>query len=265
MPMDGFVTVNGLRIHYVDFGGDGRPTVAIHGIASSGWSWADVAAGLGSSARVIAPDLRGHADSQCSPTDSYGSEDAAADIAALIQELQLGEVDVIGHSWGGLIAVALTAQGDVQVRRLVIVDIAPSSTAKPEEVPPRQVEFDTWEAALESERKRSPRATDAAITNLTDRTYRPAEGGRFVKKMDPSFLTRWQFRAEDHWEALRKLGQPALVVKAAGSQTIPEDVAERMASTLPHGRRATVQDSGHAIHVENPAGLLAAVKPFLQG
>src|SRR5690606_12222855 len=155
-----------------DFGGNGRPTVAIHGIASSGWTWAEVAAGL-SSARVVAPDLRGHADTQWSPTDSYASDDAAADVAALASALHLGEVDVIGHSWGGLIAVALAARGDVSIRRLVIVDIAPSSTAKPEEVAPRQVEFDDWHSALESERKRSPRATDAAIETLTDRTYRP--------------------------------------------------------------------------------------------
>jgi pimeloyl-ACP methyl ester carboxylesterase len=264
MPTDGFVTVNGLRIHYVDFGGDGRPTVAIHGIASSGWSWADVAAGLGTAARVIAPDLRGHADSQWSPTDSYGSSDAAADVAGLVHALGLSEVDVIGHSWGGLIAVALASRGDVSVRRLAIVDIAPSSTAKPEEVAPRQVEFDTWDAALESERKRSPRASDAAIESLTDRTYRPAEGGRFVKKIDPSFLARWQFRAEDHWAALGNLAQPTLVVKAAGSQTIPEETGERMASALHHGRWVIVPETGHAVHVENPAGLLAVLKPFLE-
>jgi pimeloyl-ACP methyl ester carboxylesterase len=265
MTQDGFATVNGLRLHYVDFGGGGRPTVAIHGIASTGWSWAEIAAGLGTGARVVAPDLRGHAESQWSPDDRYGSDDAAADIAGLVSELGLGEVDVIGHSWGGLVAVALAARGDVAVRRLVISDIAPSSTAKPDEVAPRQTEFDSWTEALESERKRSPRASEGAIAALTDRTYQPAEGGRFVKRMDPSFLRRWQFRAEDHWDRLAGLSQPTLVVKAAGSQTIPEEVAERMATTLPHGRWVAVADTGHAIHVENPAGFLAVVKPFLEG
>jgi pimeloyl-ACP methyl ester carboxylesterase len=264
MPKDGFATVNGLRIHYIDFRGEGRPVVCIHGIASTGWSWEQIRTGL-AGARVIAPDLRGHADSQWSPTATYGSADAAADITELVGQLGLGELDVIGHSWGGLIAIALADQLGSQVRRLVIVDIPPSSTAKPDEVPPRQVQFDVWEEAVEAERKRSPRATDAAIASLTDRTYRPAEGGGFVKKLDPTFLARWDFRAEDHWGTLARLQQPTLVVKAAGSTTVPDEIAEKMASTLHHGRWATVADSGHAIHVENPAGLLALVKPFLAG
>ena len=54
-------------------------------------------------------------------------------------------------------------------------------------------------------------------------------------------------------------------MKAAGSTTVPDEVAEKMASTLRHGRWASVADSGHAIHVENPAGLLAVVMPFLAG
>ena len=224
-----------------------------------------MAAGLGDAARVIAPDLRGHADTQWSPTDRYGSADAAADIAALIAELNLGKVDVIGHSWGGLIAISLAARLRSGVRRLVVVDIPPSSSAKPNEVAPRQVQFDTWDAVVEAERKRAAKASGAAIATLADRTYRPADGGGFVKKMDPSFLSTWQFRVEDHWADLASLSQPTLVVKAAGSATVPDDVAERMASTLRHGQWASVPDSGHAIHVENPAGLLAVVKPFLEG
>lgn len=267
MPKDGFATVNGLRIHYMDFGarqaGDGRPVVAIHGIATGGWTWRDVAAGLG--LRVIAPDLRGHADSQWSPSDSYRSDDAAGDIAALIAQLGLGQVDIIGHSWGGLIAISLAARASSPVQRLVVVDIPPSTTAKPDEVPPRQVQFDTWEAVVESERKRAPRATDAAIANVADRTYRAAEGGGFVKKLDPSFLRRWQFRSEDHWGRLAALTQPTLVVKAANSATVPDEVAEKMAITIPNGQWAVVPDSGHGVQVENPAGLVAVVKPFLEG
>jgi pimeloyl-ACP methyl ester carboxylesterase len=70
MPTDAFVTANALRLHYVDFGGQGWPTLAIHGIASGGWSWQEVATGLAGGARVIAPDLRGHADSQWAPDGS---------------------------------------------------------------------------------------------------------------------------------------------------------------------------------------------------
>ena len=263
MPKDGFLTVNGLRIHYIDFRGEGRPVVAIHGIASAGMVWRELRGALGR--RVVATDLRGHGDSQWSPDGTYGSADAAADIAGVIAKLDLGEVDVIGHSWGGLIAMSLADRLGAQARRLVVVDIPPSSAQKPEEVTPRQVQFDTWEAALEAERKRSPRGSDAAIANLADRTYRPAEGGGFVKKLDPVFLRRWDFRTEDHWGTLARLAQPTLIVKGAGSPTVPDDVAQRMADALPNGRWVTVPDTGHAVHVENPSGFIAEVKPFLEG
>ena len=262
MPKDGFVTANGLRIHYVDFRGEGRPIVAIHGMGSTGWVWRELPRALGR--RVVATDLRGHSDSQWNPDGSYFSADAAADIAGVIDALGLGQVDVIGHSWGGLIAVSLADRLGDRVRRLVVVDIPPSSTQMPEEVAPRQVEFDTWEAALESEKKRSPRGSDEALANLTDRTYRPADGGRFVKKIDPVLLRRWDFRTEDHWATLARLSQPTLVIKGGNSPTVPDDAAQRMADTLRDGRWVTVPDTGHAVHIENPAGFHAVVKPFLE-
>src|SRR5262245_28243159 len=135
MAQDGFATVNGLRLHYVDFGGSGRPTVAIHGITSAGWSFTDVAAGLQGVAHLIAPDTRGHGDSQWSAEAAYGSADAASDVIGVIDDLGLREVDLIGHSWGGLIALTVASRIGARIRRLVMIDIAPSSTAKPDEVP----------------------------------------------------------------------------------------------------------------------------------
>jgi pimeloyl-ACP methyl ester carboxylesterase len=265
MPKDGFATVNGMRLHYVDFGGSGRPTIAIHGITSAGWSWLDVASGLGEGVRLIAPDTRGHGDSQWSATRAYGSADAAEDVAGLIQTLGLDEVDLVGHSWGALIAASLAARPGSRIRRLVMIDIAPSSTARSDDVPPRPLGFDTWDATVAHERTRNPRASDASLTNLVDRTYRPTEGGGFVRKADPIFLSSWQFRDEDHWAELGEIQGPTLVVKAANSTSLPDDVAERMVSTLGNGRRAAVIDTGHSVHIENPAGLIAAIRPFLGG
>jgi pimeloyl-ACP methyl ester carboxylesterase len=265
MAQDGFVTVNGLRLHYTDFGGSGRPTVAVHGITSAGASFADVAAGLQGVSRLIAPDTRGHGDSQWSAEDAYGSDDAASDVIGVMDALGLGQVDLIGHSWGGLIGLTVASRLGSRIRRLVMIDIAPSSTAKPEEVPPRPASFETWDEALAHERTRNPRASDAALTNLVDRTYRMGEGGRFVRKVDPSFLKRWQFRTEDHWEKLGKVTQPTLLVRAAGGPAVSDEIGARIIAALRDGRLESVSDTGHSIHIENPTGLLAVVRPFLEG
>jgi pimeloyl-ACP methyl ester carboxylesterase len=264
MAQDGFATVNGLRLHYIDFGGSGRPTVAVHGITSAAASYVDVAAGLQGTARLIAADTRGHGDSQWSAADEYGSEAAASDVIGLMDTLGLGEVDLIGHSWGGLISLTVAARAGSRIRRLVMIDIAPSSTAKPEDVPPRPAGFDTWDEAVAHERTRNPRASDAALTNLVDRTYRMGDGGRFVRKVDPSFLSRWQFRSEDHWDKLGKVSQPTLLVRAAGGTAVSDEVGARIVGALKNGRLESVPDTGHSIHIENPAGLLAVVRPFLE-
>jgi pimeloyl-ACP methyl ester carboxylesterase len=264
MAQDGFLTANGLRLHYVDFGGSGRPTVAIHGIVSAGWSFADVAGGLGGVARIIAPDTRGHGDSQWSPETAYGTDDAAADVIGVIESLGLGEVDLVGHSWGGLIALSVAAQLGSKVRKLVMIDIAPSSTAKPEDVAPRPASFDTWDEAIAHERTRVPRATDAALANLVDRTYRSGEGGRFVRKVDPTFLSLWQFRSEDHWDRLSSIRQPTMLVRAAGGAAVNDELGARIIGALKDGRLESVSDTGHSIHIENPTGLVAVLRPFLE-
>jgi pimeloyl-ACP methyl ester carboxylesterase len=145
-----------------------------------------------------------------------------------------------------------------------MIDIAPSSTAKPEDVPPRPLGFDTWDEAIAHERTRNPRASDEALTRLVDRTYRPGEGGRFVRRVDPTFLSRWQFRTEDHWDVLGKITQPTLLVRAAGGTAVSDEIGARIVAALKDGRLESVPETGHSIHIENPTGLVAVIKPFLE-
>src|SRR5262249_4633730 len=93
----------------------------VHGITSSSLSWIRVGPRLGEQTRVIALDLKGHGDSD-RPAAGYRVADQARDVAELCRVLELGQIDLIGHSLGGGIALQLAVDGGVPIRRLVLED-----------------------------------------------------------------------------------------------------------------------------------------------
>ncbi len=107
---------------YQDLGPVDAPVVLlIHGIMSDSTTWtraADLLAERGY--RVLAPDLLGHGESD-KPTDGYQLEDFAASLVALLTELGATGVTVVGHSFGGAVAMQLAHDQPELVRRLVLV------------------------------------------------------------------------------------------------------------------------------------------------
>ena len=88
-----------------------RPVaVLIHGITSSSLSWIRVAPRLAERTRVIAVDLKGHGDSD-RPADGYSVTDQAREIGELCGVLELGQIELFGHSIGGGIALQMAADG----------------------------------------------------------------------------------------------------------------------------------------------------------
>src|SRR5262249_11553576 len=90
-----YLVAGGLRLHLVQFAGEGRPTVCLHGVTGNGFAWSRVAERLAGSARVLGLDLRGHGDSQWSGSGAYTTEDHAADLEAVVESVG-GTVNLVG-------------------------------------------------------------------------------------------------------------------------------------------------------------------------
>ena len=258
----GFVHADGLRLHYVDYGGSGRPIVCLHGVTGHAWVWAGVADRLTGIGRVVATDLRGFGDSQWSAAASYSTEDHLGDLEAIVASLDVAEIDLVGSSWGGLIAIAYAAAHPDAVRRLALVDVAPSSNQGEEEVPPMTYDFATHAEVLAAERAANPNAPDETIEVSASQGTRPGDDGRLYRKRDPLFMRRWPFRADDRWSELASLKMPALVVHAANG-FIPAELAERMAEQIPNATLVDIDRSGHVVPLENPSALADALFSFL--
>jgi len=258
----GFVHANGLRLHYLDHGGSGRPVVCLHGVTGHAWVWAGVADALVDLGHLIATDLRGFGDSQWSATEAYSTDDHVADLDAIVSSVGAEEVDLVGSSWGGLVSIAFAAANPGTVRRLALIDVAPSSQQSVDEVPPMAYDFADHAEAVAAERAANPNAPDDMIEIAALHGTRPGEGGRLYRKRDPLFLRKWPFRADDRWAELGGLEIPVLVAHAADS-FIPKEVADRMAKETPNATSVEIEGSGHVVPLENPSALADALSAFL--
>jgi pimeloyl-ACP methyl ester carboxylesterase len=112
-----------LRLHYVDWGNDDAPPlVLVHGGRDHARSWDWVAERLCDRWHVIAPDLRGHGDSQWSLDGGYTMAGYLYDLAQLAHRRTLAPVALIGHSLGGNIATRYTGLYPDKVKRLVSIE-----------------------------------------------------------------------------------------------------------------------------------------------
>ena len=121
LPTEKWADVGPLRMRYLDWGGDGPPIVALHGLASTG-NWYDIVARLlRSSYRVIAPDQRGHGQTT-QASSGYDWQTLASDVTGLMDWENISQATVLGHSWGGHVASALAAHFPERVRKLVMIE-----------------------------------------------------------------------------------------------------------------------------------------------
>lgn len=97
---DSYLDSDGLSFHYVDYGGQGRDLLLLHGLASNARFWQLIAPYLAENFRVFALDQRGHGTS-AKPANGYDFPTVAADVASVVNSLGLERPIIVGHSWGG--------------------------------------------------------------------------------------------------------------------------------------------------------------------
>jgi len=105
---------------YSDTGGPGMPVIFLHGSGCDSDDWGDIPRQLGPACRAVAIDFRGHGYS-AAPTDSFALEDLGADVTALAAYLCLRPFAIVGHSLGGMVAMAVASRCDA-VTGLVLLE-----------------------------------------------------------------------------------------------------------------------------------------------
>jgi esterase len=275
-PTSKLLTVNGLRVHYLDWGDAGLPPiVCVHGYTSSAQAFNAPARAVQDRFHLIAPDVRGHGESAWSPAGEYQYLDQVSDLAALVDRLGLARFTLIGTSMGGIIAMAYAGAHPERLRGLVINDIGPDveggSQRITQMVGSRPEEFAMLEDAMAYRRQMSPIVAGRSEEDqreLALGVLRQRPDGRWVWKMDPAYVQQRVQRGPPPrpalWPVLEHLPFPTLVVWGTESDVLSEAQARRMVQILPRGELVAVPGVGHAPTLVEPV-VLAALERLLAG
>ena len=268
------VVLNHLRLHVLEWGDPGLPTVLLlHGGNQSAHAWDLVSLHLADRYHVLALDQRGHGDSEWTREADYSAPAMARDARMLLEREGVTNPIVIGHSMGGQVALTLTVADPQLARALVIVDVGPVVSEEGARTignfVTRNVEFDSIEAFVEQVAGYDPFRQRAHMERTARYNLVQRVDGKYISKSDrilhdESFRKLRAERAEQVGiEAVREIGVPTLVVRGERSNILTVEAAEEFAAVLSDGSLVTVPDCGHNVQTQNTTGFLAAVRPFL--
>jgi pimeloyl-ACP methyl ester carboxylesterase len=255
--------------------------VLLHGFLDLAWGWRPVVdAGLAGRFHIVAPDMRGHGDSdRVGPGGYYHFMDYLADIDDLTRQLGRGRVSLVGHSMGGSVASMYAGAFPDRVHRLAVLEgMGPPVLGMPM---PRRIAgwVEAWrQTRTEPARTyasraeaaarlcaHDPRLSAALAEELAERGTVEVDGGvRF--KHDPLHVTRgpYPFNLEYAQALWRNITCPTLLVEAAESRfmSLLGDRAERY-GCVPHAQQHVIADADHMMHRHQPAAVAAALSAFL--
>jgi len=274
---DAAVTVPGGRIldlpggdiQVIDRGPrDGSPIVLIHCFSCAMDYWDGMLPRLGADHRVIAVDLRGHGGSE-KPDSGYTPPEQASLVAEALRELGVEDAEVVGHSLGGSVSVALAEAAPELVDRVVIIDMPPDHsygdlgfiaglafqpvlgealwTIKPDFSVRQGLEvafapgFDIPDAFVDD------------VNRLTYTAYDESPSGT------DEFLDE-----ESLDQRMRDTGKPLMVLMGAEEQIVndPQRALDQYASAVPSAETHLIAGAGHSPNVEKPAQTSALVLAF---
>ena len=111
-----------LRLHYLDWGNDGvPPLLMIHGNRDHCHNWDWMAERLADDYHILAPDLRGHGDSQWNVGSAYAISEFVYDVAQLVRQTKIAPVRIVAHSLGGSVSLQYAGTFPDEVTKLVTI------------------------------------------------------------------------------------------------------------------------------------------------
>lgn len=289
-PTSHTYTSQRLRLNYVDWGNPGAPPlVLVHGMRDHARSWDVVAAALRDRWHVIAPDLRGHGDSEWQHDGGYGLAGCVCDLAELVRQRELAPVTLIGHSLGGNVAVRYAGIFPAEVKRLVCIEgLGPSPAVMAERLArPVAERMAAWVEVQRRLKTRAPRrypAIEDAIARMqaAHPDFTPAQAAHLVRhgvvgdagdgdsggwrfKFDPSVAVPppVDLTVADIEALWANVACPVLLVYG-GRSWASNPAHDGRAGHFRDARVVLVEDAGHWVHHNRPDFFVATVAEFLE-
>ena len=267
-----FVQVNGLRLHYLGWGGQGRPPlVCLHGNTGQAGTWDFFGRRVRDTYRVTALDQRGHGDSDWAE-DGYEPALYAADLGGFLDHLGVASATLVGLSLGGIVSMTFAAMHPERVEKLVLVDIAPeASAAARERMASSQGYPSSFRSLDEAEAWARGDYMWAIGPGLRDDLagrLKPLDGGGLTWKADPEVFNperprRWTRDPQAVWDGFARIACPILLVRGGESDLVSDETVERMSQVHSNCHTVDLAGASHNVVVDKPDEFIEAVSPFL--
>ncbi|MGA7928666.1 MAG: alpha/beta hydrolase [Candidatus Sulfotelmatobacter sp.] len=275
------VVRDGVELHYEERG-DGTPLIFVHGSLSDGSYWHDQLAPFAQAGfHVIAYSRRYNFPNKNKARPGYSAVVDADDLAALIQKLHLGKVDVVGHSYGALTALFLAVRHPELVRRLVLCEAPAVSLlghlhgdqsalgketladiqarmVKPMQAAFRKGDGEEGVRVFIGYVMRNPQAWDNMSKAAHEETLKNVEEwnvmmttGELFPNLDP--------------KAVEKIHAPVLLLSGQKSYPFLGLIDEELARLIPDNRRIILPGATHQMWFEQPAECRKDVLEFFRG
>ena len=270
----------------------------LHGHTDCAWSWHHISSALAEKYRVLAPDLRGHGDSDwCSP---YADQFLAGDLLNLMDHCELKKTSVVAHSLGSHAASFVAGCFPDRVERLVLVEgFGPPRKAEPvngarwrqqssqfidmARTSPVQRSFPNVDVVLEKFKKIYPNLNEEVASLIVEKSVRFTEEG-VEWKWDPMtrdwITTSDPDRYEQVWEGIEcatlavlgrdsydrfwsKMMPPGVGYFGMDLSPIDDEVLKPRISRFNDCQLEIIDDCGHMVHYEQPDKLLQVLGNFL--
>ena len=273
-----------LRLHYLDWGNEGAPPLLlIHGNRDHCHNWDWVAQTLRDDYHIIAPDLRGHGDSQWSLGSTYGSAEFVYDIAQLVHQAKLAPLSIIAHSLGGSVALKYAGIFPENVQKLAVIEGLGGpwwmrsdrpvherlrdwieGTRKMSGRAPRK--YESLEVAYERMHETNPHLNQEQARHLTVHGSNQNEDGTYTWKFDnyTHASTPYDMGLQQTQELWRNISCQVLLL--SGSESWGRRVMD-MGDPLKNFQNAhheVIDNAGHWMHHDQLAKFLELTQAFLK-
>jgi non-heme chloroperoxidase len=254
----------GVEVPIVDQGSrEGVPVVLLHGITDSWRSYEPVLPGLNEAFRVIAVTLRGHGEAS-KPDAGYAIADFGADVAALLDALEISRAVIAGHSLGSVVAQQVAAIRPERVAGLVLIGALFPEPGKPIMQTYWEEFFSTLVDPLDP----------AVVREFQESTLvQPAPPGFLDTVVDeslkaPAHVWRDSWHAlvtMDLRAALPSVEAPSLLIWGDQDTLALKADQNALLSCLPNSRLVVHEGAGHSVHWEEPERVVVEINEFVSG
>lgn len=269
------VSNGSVDLHYTDSGGDGRPVVLIHGWPLSGASWSkQIPALVEAGYRALAYDRRGFGQSSKPGTDStYDYDTLTSDLDALLTELDLRDVTLVGFSMGGgEVARYVGNHGEDRLHSIALTAAIPPCLRKDDEHPDGAMGPDDvagMQAALQADREGFfegftqnffSAGGELKVTEA-ERSEAKALAAQADLHAAATCIASW---IEDFTDDLDKVTVPLLVIHGDADAIVPVEVSgQRAADQVAGSELVVIADGPHGLNVSHPDEFNEALLAFL--